>query len=741
MSRVKSCHDANQISTIALVKSSYLAFAVVVCWWLTACSDSPWNNPYSSEESGNILFTSFAERPKHLDPARAYSSDEYDLIGQIYEPPLQYHYLKRPYQLEPLVATEMPGLRYFDSAGNEVQAGSPDIEFSEYLIEIQPGIAFQDHPAFVTDDSGNPLYLNLKDKDVEGIYQIGDFTRSASRELTAADYVYQIKRLANPQFHSPILGLMGEYIEGLSELSEVLKEANQANPKGAWLDLRTFELSGVQAVDRYRYKIRIKGVYPQFQYWLSMPFFAPMAYEVERFYHQQSLIDKNITLDWYPVGTGAYYLAVNNPNKQMILQRNHNFRGMTYPAQGDPGDAERGLLDDRGKIMPFIDRIVFSLEKESIPGWNKFLQGYYDTSSISSDSFDQAISTSGAGEANLTEEMQQRGIGLSTSVATSIFYFGFNMLDDVVGGYSEQASKLRRAIAIAVDYEEYISIFRNGRGVAGQGPIAPGIFGHKTGEEGINPEVYTWQNGRPQRRPLEDARRLLAEAGYANGIDPKTGQPLILFFDTVGSGPERKAVLAWWRKQFDKLNIQLVIRNTDYNRFRDKMSKGTAQMFQWGWNADYPDPENFMFLLYGPNSKVETQGANSSNYKNPEFDRLFEQMKDMQNGPERQQLIDRMIAILRHDSPWLWGFYPKDFSLYHSWYFNAKPNSMAHNTMMYKRIDAEMRERRQYDWNRPVLWPLIILLLLFLLSMIPAWRSWRKNETESQLKQGSVNTN
>nr|MDJ0834498.1 ABC transporter substrate-binding protein [Gammaproteobacteria bacterium] len=585
--------DASDRSPFVPLKSSYPVLIAVVCLSLSACSDLPWNNPYASEDSGNILFTSFAERPKHLDPARSYSSDEYELIGQIYEPPLQYHYLKRPYQLQPLVATRMPQLRYFDNADNEVGEGSPAIAFSEYLIEIQPGIAYQDHPAFVTNEEGDPVYLNLNDEDVDDIYQIGDFSRTASRELTAADYVYQIKRLANPQLHSPILGLMSEYIEGLAELSAVLQQANAAKPQAAWLDLREFDLSGVEAIDRYRYKIRIKGVYPQFQYWLSMPFFAPMAYEVERFYQQQSLVDKNITLDWYPVGTGAYYLAVNNPNKQMILQRNPNFRGMTYPDQGEPGDAKRGLLDDRGKSMPFIDRILFSLEKESIPNWNKFLQGYYDTSSISSDSFDQAIASSGGGETNLTEEMRDKGIGLSTSVASTIFYFGFNMLDDVVGGYSEQASKLRRAIAIAVDYEEYISIFRNGRGIAGQGPIAPGIFGYRTGEQGINREVYSWHSGQPQRRPLDDARRLLAEAGYANGIDPKTGQPLVLFFDTVGSGPERKAVLAWWRKQFDKLNIQLVIRNTDYNRFRDKMSKGTAQMYQWGWNADYPDPENF----------------------------------------------------------------------------------------------------------------------------------------------------
>ncbi len=110
----------------------------------------------------------------------------------------------------------------------------------------------------------------------------------------------------------------------------------------------------------------------------------------------------------------------------------------------------------------------------------------------------------------------------------------------------------------------------------------------------------------------------------------------MLYFDTTATGPDDKSRLDWMHKQFAQLDMQLVIRGTDYNRFQDKMRKGKAQIFQWGWNADYPDPENFLFLLYGPNSKAEHGGENAANYQNPEFDRLFERMKDMDNGPERQ---------------------------------------------------------------------------------------------------------
>ncbi len=523
---------------------------------------------------------------------------------------------------------------------------------------------------------------------------------------------------------------MSDYIVGMKEYQQTLQaalERQNAQGKGvAFLDLDQYPLEGAVVVDRYTYRIKIRGVYPQFLYWLSMPFFAPMPKEADHFYSQPGMAEKNITLDWYPVGTGPYMLTVNNPNRRMVLERNPNFHGQAYPREGDPGDMAAGLLEDAGKPLPFMDKVVYSLEKESIPYWNKFLQGYYDSSGISSDSFDQAVRIGSQGEANLTESMKAKGIRLETAIGASTFYMGFNMLDPVVGGLDERGRKLRRAVSIAIDQEEYISIFANGRGIPAQGPIPPGIFGYRDGEAGMNPYIYDWRNGAPRRKSLAEARRLLAEAGYPGGVDAKTGAPLLLHLDITASGPDDKARLDWYLKQFQKINVQLDIRNTDYNRFQDKIQKGIAQIFLFGWNADYPDPENFLFLLYGPNAKVKHQGENASNYVNPEFDKLFDRMKDMPNTPERQAVIDRMVEIVRRDAPWVWGFHPKGFSLYHSWLKNAKPNLMANNTVKYLRIDPALRERKQAEWNRPILWPLGILVLLLIAGMLPAVAVYRR---------------
>jgi ABC-type transport system substrate-binding protein len=697
-----------------------IRLTVVAMTLLLAACGSAWNDPYPAGDRGRaILYTAFSERPKHLDPVQSYSENEITFTAQIYEPPLQYHYLKRPYQVMPATAVEVPRPRYLDASGKPLPdtADAGRIAFSEYVIRIRPGILYQPHPAF----AGQPPGL-------AGIETLADFPNRGTRELTADDYVYAIKRLAHPHLHSPILGLMSEYIVGLDDLAKSLQKSVVATRHPEWLDLREHPLAGVEVVDRHTYRIRVRGKYPQFVYWLTMPFFAPMPWEADRFHSQPGMAEKNLTLDWYPIGTGPYMLTENNPNARMVLERNPNFRGESYPCEGEPDDGQAGLLADCGQPLPFIDKVVFTLEKEQIPYWNKFLQGYYDASGIASDSFDQAVQVGSGGEATLTDAMREQGIVLSTSVSTSTFYMGFNMLDPVVGGDTERARKVRQAISLAIDQEEFISIFMNGRGQAAQGPIPPGIFGYLEGQAGINPAMYDWSDGAPRRKPVEAARKLLAEAGYPNGRDQKTGEPLVINLDTTLGGVGGKSRIDWLNKQFQKIDVQLVVRNTDYNRFQEKIRKGAVQLFYFGWNADYPDPENFLFLLYGPQGKVKHTGENAANYANSEFDRLFERMRAMENGPERQAIIDRMLAILRHDAPWVWGFHPKDYTLRHAWLTNRKPTKVGNNTLKYQRVDAAIRERLRAEWNRPVVWPMGLATILLVIVVLPAFISHRRRE-------------
>lgn len=703
---------------------------------LSGCDRSTWNNPYpESQELQPIIYSSFIERPKHLDPGRSYSQSEYIFLGQIYEPPLQYHYLKRPYQLIPQTLIDMPTVILLDEAQQPLtqeQVASGELAaFTQYQFKLQRGILYQPHPALAKKEDQSYHYHQLSYDEASRKKTLADFKHHGTRELTAHDYAYQIKRLASPSTHSPIAGLMSEYIVGFADLSTQLNQRIKNNKS---INLRDYTLSGVTVEDDYQFSIVIKGEYPQFSYWLAMPFFAPMPWEADAFYNQPGLDENNINLNWYPIGTGAYYLTENNPNLRMVLEKNPNFHGQTYPTEGEAGDAEKGLLDDSGKALPFIDKVIFTLESESIPYWNKFLQGYYDVSSITSDSFDSAVSFSSSGDISLTDDMTKRGIELSTVVNTTISYLGFNMLDPVVGGDSDRARYLRQAISIAVDYDEFITIFANGRGIAAQSPIPPGIFGYQEGELGINPYVYQWQDGKAIRHPISKAQALMAQAGYKNGINPDTGKALVLYYESVDSGPDGKARINWLRKQFQKIGIELVIRPTNYNRFREKMSNGDAQIYNWGWNADYPDPENLLFLLYSKQGKVKFKGENASNYSNPDYDRLFDQMKNMKDSPERQVIINKMLKILQKDAPWSFGFHPKSFTLNHGWYQNHKPFTMTNTgTLKYKRIDFEARNRARGFWNEPVIWPLVLTGFAVFLLLLPAYLGYRRHQRSRAL--------
>ncbi|MEM8843709.1 MAG: ABC transporter substrate-binding protein [Pseudomonadota bacterium] len=702
---------------------------------LQSCKMTEWNNPYrAGDESKNIVYSSFQERPKELDPVKSYNAAEYEFIAQIYEPPLQYHYLLRPYKLIPLSAEKMPERVFYDADDNVLpnDINPEEVAYTDYIVDIKQGILYQPHPAFAKNEQGQYLYHGLTQEDLRGIHVLSDFKENGTRELTAEDYVYQIKRLAHPNLHSPLAGLLGGYILGFADYRNQVLTALEENEK-QWLDLRNLPMEGVTVLDRYRYRIRVQGVYPQFIYWLSMPFFAPIPWEADLFYAQEGMEQRNISFDWYPIGTGAYMLTENNPNLRMVLEKNPNFHGENYPTEGEPEDYENGLLIDAGKPLPFVEKVVYSLEKESIPYWNKFLQGYYDASGISSDSFDQSVELSSQGEFGLTQEMIDRDIHLASAIQPSLFYLGFNMRDPIIGGDTERARLLRRAISIAVDYDEFISIFRNGRGAPAQGPIPPGIYGFEEGEAGFNPYVYNWENGRTVRKSVADAKELMRQARYANGIDQETGEPLILYFDTVSRGADTKALLNWMVKQFAKIDVQLVIRGTDGNRFFEKLNNATFQIYQLGWNADYPDPENFFFLLYGPNSILVSKGQNYSNYENAEFDRLFDQMKNMEDSPERLEIIREMNDIVRADAPWVFAFNPKAYSLYHGWYKNVKPNMMANNEMKYKRVDPVLRAQERAKWNKPILWPVYLVLVLLVISIIPAVRGFYLRERAKAL--------
>lgn len=709
--------------------------------FLVACDDKPLNDPHRQVEatSEKIRYMAFSGQPKTLDPARSYSADSTLFIAQIYEPPLQYHYLKRPYALEGLTSDGLPQVQFYDAHFEPLPADAPTehVAYSVYEIRIKSGIYYQPHPAFAKDERGRLRFQHLPADAWQQFRKLSDVPFSGTRELKAADYVYQIKRLAHPGVQSPISGLMSRHILGLSDYITVLTKAygQLASTEETFFDLRKFSLSGVEVIDDYTYRVTLLGKYPQFKYWLAMPFFAPIPWEADAFYSHPTLAQHNIGFDWYPVGTGPFYLTKNDPNREMVLTKNPNFHGEAYPHSGEPEDDRAGLLARAGQSMPFIDKAVYTLEVENIPRWSKFLQGYYDGASIASDSFDQAIQVSAEGIPDVTPELQQQNIQLNHSIDPAMYYLGFNMLNAVVGGYDPRHRYLRQAISIALDYEQYIAIFVNGRGILAQSPVPPGVFGHRQGAAGINPYVYDVVGGKAKRKSLDTARALMAQAGYPHGVDPMTGKPLILQLDVPSiSAPDDKARFDWYRKSLRQLGIQLQVNSTHPNRFREKLQQGDMQLFSLGWLADYPDPENFLFLFYGPESKVFFGGENLSNYHQPSYDERFRQMKSLEDGPQRQTIIDEMIQQLQADAPLVWGYHPITYQLSHAWNQPMKASQLINNLLKYQDLDPNSRQRQQRRWNQPIWWPLWIIAAMAILLLVPLVLRYRRMEHNPRLR-------
>ncbi len=711
---------------------------------LAGCSrDTPINSPYETgAETQNTLYTAFAQRsPKYLDPASSYSTDETPYTYNIYEPLYGYHYLKRPYELVPRAAQAIAQPRYYDKQGAELPADAPGEQIAEsvYDITLRPGIQFAPHPVFARESDGRYSYFPLDAGALEGRHAIPDFDKTGTRELTAHDYVYAFRRLASPRVVSPIYSVMASHVVGMQAYGTRLREQEaarrQSGEAAGWLDLRRDGFDGVEALDDHTLRIRVIGKYPQFRYWLAMTFVAPIAWEADRFYAQPGMAERNLSLNTWPVGTGPYMLVESLQNQRHVLARNPNFRGEPYPCEGEPGDREAGLLAACGQPTPFIDRVVFSIEKEAIPLQGKFLQGYYDIPQVERGEYGVAMLVAAGDSQDKAQLYADRQIQLPTTVETQTWYMGFNWKDPVVGhgDTPEQQArnrKLRQAISIVFDWEEYVAIFENSQGQVAHGPVPPGVLGHDDTPAGINRQVYDVVDGKAVRKSVDEARRLLAEAGYPGGRDARSGQPLVLHYDAMG-GMSASPTFDWMRRKLAQINVQLDVRSTDYNRFQEKMRSGVAQMFLWGWVADYPDAENFLFLLYGPNAKADGGGENAANYSSPEFDALFEKMRFLDDGPEKEAVIHQMVEITQRDAPWMFGYSPKSGGAYHHWVGNAKPTQMVRNTLQYLSIDPQARAQSVAAWNSPVWWPLPLLALLLGLALWPAWRALRRRERQT----------
>jgi ABC-type transport system substrate-binding protein len=501
----------------------------------------------------------------------------------------------------------------------------------------------------------------------KGIYFQDDvcFPDGKGRELVAEDFIYSIKRVADVKNVSSGFWAFNKRIKGINDFHEASKLPEPTD--------YNMVVEGLHAVDSHTLQFTLNEPYPQLLYILAMHYSFAVPREAVEYY------GKNIVN--HPVGTGPYKLVEWKRNSRIEFVRNPKWaetgRVETYPTVGTPEQEAAGLLKDAGKSIPFIDHVVQYVIDDTTTSWMMFLSGQLSLSIISRDNWDAVVT----GDQQLNNALEERDISLISTPTLDLYYMGFNMDDPVVGAsddpeQNKRNRKLRQALSCAYDFDRMNQFF-NYRLHPLRGPIPEPLAGCLK-----EPSPYSFN--------IEKAKKLLVEAGYPGGIDSKTGRRLELTLELGGADANTRQMMELLADMFQEIDVVI---NASYNTwpaFIEKMNRRQAQMFQLGWVADYPDAENFLQLFY---SKNESPGPNHANYRNAEIDRLYEQIRTMQDSPERTAIYEQMAGIIVEDSSWIFLYQPMDFGVVHSWVENYSSHAFPYGMGKYRRINSEVRHR------------------------------------------------
>lgn len=683
-----------------------------------------------------MYYAAFDELPRDLDPQRSYTADDGLLLSLCYEGLLQYDYLKRPLELIPELATEVPTAQPLKNAEGVITGVL-------YQFTIQEGAFFIDDPCF---------------------------PEGKGREMTAKDFEYAFQRVADPSVNNPVFDNIA-YIAGMRDMRkriEAIRKASGVTSKDKGKPKRTTAemyaeaggIEGIRLTGSHSLDIVLEGEYPQILYWLAMRFVSAVPHEAVDYYYEGRDDPDGVgpqEFDKRPVGTGPFYFKWDEYSRaKMVLQKNEDWWPLKFPERkvpgtifplepGEPSDIANGFWNEEiaGKPLPFIDRLEFYLEKEALPKFSKFIQGYYDRSSVPTENFDQIFE---AGQ-ELSGEMKKKNMTFAKDAEIGIFYTGFNMEDDQVGAPEkfkdpaleanreatlERNKKLRQAMSLAINTKEYLRIFYSGLGLPAQSPLPPGITGYDP--DYVNPYcVYD-----PE---LKKAKQLLIEAGYPGGKDPATGKALKVSFDVGSTVTRMRTMYTWFTDGWEKLGINVEINATDYNQFQTKMYSGSYQIFNWGWLADYPDPENFLFLSYGPNSaRYNEHNPNHARYESKEYDFYFEKLETLPNdgsatwtddaGKEitmsRMELIKKCRDVFVEDAAWIPSIHRETYLLANPWTSYAKPHPITGANLKHYQIDKDLRNSLREKWNEPVTWPAYALVAGLIIGILPAYLTVRR---------------
>jgi oligopeptide transport system substrate-binding protein len=573
-----------------------------------------------------VLRFAFRSVETGFDPQRIDDVYSTAVCGEIFEPLLDFDYLARPFKLVPGVAESVP---------------IPEDGGRTYTFRLKSGVYFADDPAF----------------------------GGKRRELTAADAAYAIKRLRDPRNRAPYSWLFQNNLLGLDELYDEALKTGQFDYER--------RIAGIEVVDRYTLRLRLKSPDNTFLYRFALPQTAPVAREVIAAYGEDTMS--------HPVGTGAFRLAEWTRRQKIVLEKNPGYRGRVL----DTSFADLNLPEQRqviaelqGKTLPQLDRVeIYPMDADQ-PRYLTFMSGDHDLIQEVPMSFINEAVPGG----KLAPALAAAGIRRQQKVDVSLWYVQFNMEDPVVGGYTAEHVALRRAITLAFDRDKAIAVLEKGQALPAFGPIPPGLIGY-------DPTFVTDQQDYDPAR----AAALLDMYGWVDADgdgwrDQPDGAPLVIdYMYTLGG--ETRQYAALWERSLRSVGIRLNARAVQFSdQLRDRKA-GKYMMASASWVADWPDGQNFLALLYGPNAP----DVNDTRFHLPEYDRLYEQSLQLPDSPERDRLYREMTRLVIVYAPWRLLHHRRWTYLNYPWVLGYLKHPLYQTRLLYLDLDSAARRRAQAD--------------------------------------------
>jgi ABC-type transport system substrate-binding protein len=536
--------------------------------------------PGRAAESVKVLRYAFRVAETGFDPAKITDIYSRIITAHIFEGLVGYDQLARPARIKPALAEAMP----------DVSA-----DFRVWTFRIRPGVFFADDPAF----------------------------KGRRRELVAEDFVYSLKRIADPATVSPSwdeLESLG--IVGLKAYRDSLRQG------GAGFDYAK-PIEGLRALDRHTLRIELAETRPRMlQILAQSDLYGVVAREVIEAY-------PDATAD-HPVGTGPFMLKEWRRSSMIVLERNPGYRERLYgdEMQPAPDDAEGQALLARFKNrrLPMIDRVEVSIIQESQPRWLSFLDGQFD---LLYQTPEEYITEALAG-AKVAPGLGRKGIRAYRVIAPDSVYHTFNMEDPVVGGYTPEKVALRRAFGLALDCRREIDLVRRGQGTPAQTYLLP----HTTG---FDPQFKSEMGEHDPAR----ARALLDLYGYTDrdgdGFrELPDGSPLVLESLTTPDQIQR-TFDELWQKNLAAVGLRIRFRTQQWPDNLKSMRAGNFQIWSLGGTASMADPQDLMAAY--ATDRIGTY--NYARFSLPAVDKIFARTALMPDGPERQALFrqSELLAI------------------------------------------------------------------------------------------------